>query len=97
LPWIICAAILLAGSLLIGCSKPKDPKQVEFDKEFERDAVFLKMCGFDPAVAGGNALKVYRFRNELWFDDRGVLRRVDAKPENVCDTFFPPEKQRTER
>jgi hypothetical protein len=90
---------LLAGSalviaLLAGCSqKEKDPAQVEFEKRFEREAVLVKTCRPDPSVASGASLKVYRFEQELWFNDRGVLRRVDATPDNVCDVLDEPPKR----
>jgi hypothetical protein len=76
----------LIAAFLSGC-KEKDPQQVEFDKKFKQEAVLVKTCPGDPTVGSGStaaAIKVYRFQQELWFDDRGVARRVDAKPENVC-------------
>jgi hypothetical protein len=82
----LCAVLVLLS--LAGCSKEKDPEETEFDKRFRREAVLVKTCSGDPAVASGptaGVTKVYRFQQELWFDDRGVMRRVDAKPENVCD------------
>ena len=79
---------LLAGSglviialLLPGCSKEEDPEQVAFEKRFRREAVLVK------------TLKIYRFEQELWFKDRGVLRRVDATPDNVCDVLDEPPKR----
>jgi predicted component of type VI protein secretion system len=82
---VLCAVIALLS--LAGCSK-KDPEEVEFDKRFRREAVLVKTCPPDPATGTGpGAIKVYRFQDELWFHDAGVLRRVDAKPENVCGVF----------
>jgi hypothetical protein len=83
---VLCAVIALLS--LAGCSK--DPEEAELNKRFRREAVLVKTCPPDPAYAGGGtgptsvATKIYRFQDELWFYDAGVLRRVDAKPENVC-------------
>jgi hypothetical protein len=88
---VFCAVIALLS--LAGCSK--DPEEAEFDKRFRREAVLVKTCPPDPTFVGGTgptsiATKVYRFQDELWFRDAGVLRRVDAKPENVCDVLQLP-------
>jgi hypothetical protein len=91
---VLYAVIALLS--LAGCSKEKDPEEVEFDKRFRREAVLVKTCPADPAYAGGGSgptsvtTKVYRFKEELWFAGRGVMRRVDAKPENVCDVLQLP-------
>jgi hypothetical protein len=87
---MIWGGALVAALLLAGCSKAKDPEQVELEKKFEREAVLVRTCPPDPSVESGPSLKVYRFKQELWFNDRGVLRRVDAKPENVCDILQEP-------
>jgi hypothetical protein len=83
------APLLMIASLVTSCGDEteKDPKQVEFEKEFSREAVLVRTCPGDPTLASGPtaaAIKVYRFQQELWFDDRGTLRRVEATFENVC-------------
>jgi len=77
-------ALLVLTLLLAGCKEPT-PEQVEFQKKFDREAVLVKTCGWDPTVASGAPLKVYRFEQDLWFSDRGAWRRVDGKVDNVCD------------
>ena len=78
-------AIVSLAISLAGCEKP-DPEQVEFNKKFDRDAVLVKTCGEDPAIAGGSLMRVYRFQNKLWFLElKSRWREIDAKPENVCD------------
>jgi len=64
-----------------------DAEQAEFDRKFDREAIFVKTCGSDPGAAAGPILKVYRFEDKLWFRDRNRWRVVDAKPENVCDVL----------
>lgn len=88
--------VVIVSATLSGCSQKKDPQQVEFERKFEREAVLVRVCPPDPTLASGPgsaARQVYRFQNELWTYDQGVLRRVDAKPENVCDILqFPKPK-----
>jgi hypothetical protein len=83
---VICVVI---GALVIaGCGREKDPDQAAFEKRFEREAILAKTCSPDPGFVSGptaSSTKVYRFRKELLFYDGGVLRRVDAQPENACD------------
>jgi len=83
------AVLVLAALALSACDR-KDADEAAFDKEFQRDAVFVKECGFNPTLASGPTLKVYRFREAIWFDDRGHWRKIDGKPENVCDLLKPP-------
>jgi hypothetical protein len=81
------AIILVAAFMLVGCKNEKDPEQVELERRFEREAVLVRTCPADPRLASGPtavATRVYRFEEELWFEDRSVLRRVDATPEDVC-------------
>jgi hypothetical protein len=89
-------ALVAASTMLSGCGQKQDPEQVEFEKRFARDAVLVKVCPPDPTLASGPgsaARQVYRFQNELWTYDHGDLRRVDAKPENVCEILqFPKSK-----
>src|SRR5882672_9847341 len=77
------ASVLLAA-LLVGCKEPT-PEQVEFQKRFDREAVLVRTCGTDPGIASAVPLKVYRFEQQLWFNELGVWRRVDGKVDNVCD------------
>jgi hypothetical protein len=90
---VLCALIALFF-LLAGCSKrEKDPEEVEFEKRFRREAVVVKTCPGDTSLATGVTSfrqRIYRFQEELWFDERGVMRRVDAKPENVCAVLQAP-------
>jgi hypothetical protein len=88
---VLCALIALFF-LLAGCSK-RDPEEVEFEKRFRREAVLVKTCPGDASLASGPTSvhqRVYRFQEELWFDERGIMRRVDAKPENVCAVLQAP-------
>jgi hypothetical protein len=83
---LIAVGIFLAIGLIayFGRHVP-DAEELEFLKKFDRDAVLVKTCGLDPGIASAVPLKVYRFDNELWFDDRGKWRRVEGKADNVCD------------
>jgi hypothetical protein len=77
--------LTVAAIVLAGCEKP-DPEQTEFDKKFDRDAVLVKTCGADPAIAGGSLMRVYRFQDKIWFLElKRRWRQIDAKPDNVCD------------
>src|SRR5215475_3802807 len=91
--YVLCALIALLLSLT-GCSKrERDPEEVEFEKHFRREAVVVKTCPGDASLATGPTSvhqRIYRFQQELWFQDRDVMRRVDAKPENVCDVLQAP-------
>jgi hypothetical protein len=60
-------------------------EELDFEKKFDREAVLVKTCGWDPGIESGAPLKVYRFENELWFSDHRRWRRVDGKVDNVCD------------
>jgi hypothetical protein len=82
---VVVAAVIAFGTLAYLNRRIPTPEELEFDKKFDREAVLVKTCGTDPGVASGIPLKVYRFENELWFDDRRRWRRVDGKLENVCD------------
>ena len=79
--WIFLAIGLIA---YFGRHVP-NAEELEFLKRFDRDAVLVKTCGLDPGVASAIPLKVYRFENELGFDERGKWRRVEGKADNVCD------------
>jgi hypothetical protein len=83
--------IIAIGVALVGCSKP-DPEEIEFRKKFAREAVLVKTCRPDPGIESGVPLKIYRFQQEFWFDDRGNLRRVDGTLENVCDLLDTEQK-----
>ena len=75
--------LFLASATLSGCQK-EDPQQVEFEKNFARDAILVRVCPPDPTLASGPgsaARQVYRFQSELWTYYHGDLRRVDATPE----------------
>jgi hypothetical protein len=85
--------ILIIAFGLAGCDrKPTDPQQIEFEKKFQRDAVLVKTCPGDPRRASGPTAitqRVYRFENELWYDDADRYRRVEATPETVCNLLLP--------
>jgi hypothetical protein len=85
-------ATALLAALLLGCSKP-DPEQVEFQKKFDHEAILVKTCRPDPSIESGPSLKVYRFQEQLWFNDRGIMRRVDAKVDDVCELLDEPKKR----
>ncbi len=88
----IVALSLMAALLLLGCGKP-DPAQVEFRKKFLEEAILVKTCRPDPGIASGVPVRVYRFRGELWYDNRADLRRVDGTVENVCDLLDIEQKR----
>ena len=78
------AAALLFALVLAGCKEPT-PEETAFQQKFDREAVLVKTCGLDPGIASAIPLKVYRFENELWFNEGFKWRRVDGKADNVCD------------
>jgi hypothetical protein len=73
------------GALAYFTRRIPTPEEIGFQKRFDRDAMLVKTCAPDPSLASAATLKVYRFEGELWFSDRGRWRRIDGKPENVCD------------
>ena len=79
------AAVIAVGTFAYLNRRFPTSEELEFNKKFNREAVLVKTCGSDPGVASGIPLKVYRFEDELWFNDRDTWRRIDGKPENVCD------------
>lgn len=90
-------AIALIAIGLSACKKerePPDPKQVEFNKRFDREAVLVMTCPGDPRWGSGPtafAQRVYRFERELWYTDADVgLRKVEATPETVCAVLTTP-------
>jgi hypothetical protein len=93
MPHRLKSAILLGivTFTVVACSKQeKDTAQVEFEKNFLRDAILVKTCPGDPRYASGAsavATKVYRFEQALWYEDATGYRKVDATPERVCDAF----------
>ena len=79
---IYTLALLVSMLPLAACSK--DPE------EFQREAVLVRTCPPIPDAPNGAPIKVYRFQKELWFHDSGgVLRRIDAQPDNACDVLEP--------
>ncbi|WP_375762867.1 hypothetical protein ACE10X_22400 [Bradyrhizobium sp. Pha-3] len=82
---LVIAIIVALGVFAYFNRRIPTPEEIGFQKKFDRDAVLVRTCAPDPGVASGATLKVYRFEGELWFNDRGIWRRVDGKPENVCD------------
>jgi len=77
--------VIFAVSILQGCKEPTADEKA-FQEKFDREAILVKTCGYDPGVASGGTMKVYRFQNELWFNERYMQwRRVDGKVDNVCD------------
>jgi hypothetical protein len=101
--------VTLGVLLLAGCKERElTPEEAAFQQKFDREAVLVKTCGFEPGVATAVPIKVYRFENELWFYERGGpviwsgsrLRRIDGKVETVCDLLDvdaahrePPDRQ----
>ena len=81
----IAAILTLIGAVAYLNRRVATPEEFEFGKRFNREAVLMKTCGFDPSTGSGAPMKVYRFEDALWFDDRSRWRRIDAKVENVCD------------
>jgi hypothetical protein len=58
----------------------------EFEKMFNREAALAKTCGVDRAVSTV-PLRVYRFKDQLWFKDNSVWRPVAAGIDQVCDVL----------
>jgi hypothetical protein len=59
---------------------------LEFEKMFNREAVLAKTCEMDRAVSTA-PLRVYRFKDQLWFKDNSVRRPVAAGIDQVCDVL----------
>jgi hypothetical protein len=92
----VAALVFIIG--LSGCNvDSKEPKQVEFEKKFDEEAVLVKTCPGDPRWASGPTAagqRVYRFEKELWALDvgRGMTRyrKLEATSETVCDVLVGP-------
>lgn len=84
--------LILASAVLLQSCQKTDPDEEKLRQAFDRDAVLVKTCRPDPGIASAIPLKVYRFQNGLWFEDRRRLRRVDGNVENVCDLLDVEQK-----
>jgi hypothetical protein len=84
--FLFAAAIFVAiGALAYFTRRIVTTEETEFQKRFDRNAVLVKTCAPDPAIASSATLKVYRFEGEFWFSDTGRWQRIEGKSENVCD------------
>ena len=63
-----------------------DADELEFEKKFDREAVLVKTCGVDWGISTV-PLKVYRFKDQLWFKDNLIWRPVAAGIDQVCDVL----------